>query len=33
MEALNFIKQHNKLYLGNIDYSILDNNKNSYFLL
>jgi len=31
MEAINFIKQYNKPYLGNIDYSILDNNKNSYF--
>jgi len=31
MEAINFIKQYHKLYIGNIDYSILDNNKNSYF--
>jgi len=34
MEALNFIKQYHKLYIGNIDnidYSILDKNNNSYF--
>lgn len=34
MKALNFIKNNHKLYIGNknnIDYSLLDNNNNTYF--